>query len=328
MNIRLAQISCLFLVIVLLIGIESCTVKEPTKIDNDIIINYLDLEAKSIFVSTLDSVQLNLRTDTLKSNIPFNYKEVLAIIDERFIEIDTIETNTETRQFLKAMLLADFVFSSFSLQLFGNRYGLANDVTVKNDWNSYSTSEQYGLGNNNIVSLDCGGRTNFYLQLIDNLLNLSGRDTSIPGIHTYPIIEIGAEEYILDPSEPVVFTDSKSNILSFDDLKLGVEEIHFLRTKRSFGGNHFLISKDLNQSLLQFDGDMIRQIKGFIRQEIIEPEKKIPDCNLPIFEKEWNVYPLNQTNNKFAIEVNYQRNLLTSLNYVTFYNSYFGKPCN
>ena len=117
MNIRLAQISCLFLVIVLLIGIESCTVKEPTKIDNDIISNYLDLEAKSIFVLTLDSVQLNWRTDTLKSNIPFNYEEVLAIIDERFIEIDTIETNTETRQFLKAMLLADFVFSSFSLQL-------------------------------------------------------------------------------------------------------------------------------------------------------------------------------------------------------------------
>lgn len=43
------------------------------------------------------------------------------------------------------------------------------------------------------------------MKLVKNYLKIPIRDTSIESVHTYPIVTIGNHEYIVDPSDPIIF---------------------------------------------------------------------------------------------------------------------------
>ena len=317
-----------FGLIIICSGINACSTEENAEIDSQVILKYTSEIPKNAFVSNFDSIQYNLKQDTLERNIPFTFKELMVRIQKEFQLIDTIKTNKNTKLYLKSILLADAVYSGFSLQLFGNSYGLSNDRELKKDWNSFSLEKQYNLGNQNKISANCGPRTIFYKKLVDKLLKIPVRDTSIINIHTYPIVVIGGQDYIIDPNEPIIFFNQENNkILTYQGLYKGVEKINFRKSKRSFGTNHFLISNSLNEKLIKYEGNLNNKLISFIQADILDKNKKIPDCYLPIFEKSQNVYPVNNEYNLLAIEIANQRNMGTILNQMTFYNSYFGISC-
>ena len=318
-----------FGLIIICSGINACSTEENAEIDSQVILKYTSEIPKNAFVSNFDSIQYNLKKDTLERNIPFTFRELIVNIQKEFQLIDTIKTNKNTKLYLKSILLADVVYAGFSLQMFGNSYGLSNDRELKKDWSFFSIEKQYNLGNQNKVSANCGPRTIFYKKLVDKLLKIPVRDTSIVNIHTYPIVEIGGRDYIVDPYEPFIFLNQKNNkILTYQELSKGVGKINFRKSKRSFGTTHSLISNYLNERLIIYEGDLKYKLISFIQADIVDSNKKIPDCYLPIFEKSPNVYPVNNEYNLLAIEVSNQRNMGTILNQMTFYNSYFGISCN
>lgn len=320
------SVYCVSLFFLLLLS--SCA-DSNNEIDAGLVIRFVDT-SKGInesLVKSLKEVNVVCTKDTIASNLPYTFEEAFSKIDQKFADIDTIKTNSETLLYLKALVLSDFVYGSVGFQFLGGRLGMRCDESLVSEFPEMSLKEVYNYTNTNKLALDCGLLTMYYQNLIDSLLNLSFRDTSIQGIHTYPLTKIGNREFIIDPSDPFVLFDlSKNRVLGYREI-IQVDSLVFLRTKRLFGRSQLLISKCLFEHLVPHEDDICGNFIQNTRKYLYSKElysKLIVNNRISYYvEKEFNSFPLSSNQNRFKIE-NSIGIVSCKINKQTFTQNYLG----
>lgn len=178
-------------------------------------------------------------------NLDYSYHEAILVLKEKFQAIDTLLISADAKQYAKSLIVADFVYATFSYQFLGPNLGIANDTMLAISWDTLPLSICYNIGNYNQASVYCAERTNFYLRLVDTLLNIKGREVFVQDIHTFPVLEIGKGSFIVDPYDPFVIVDSSETwLVDYQSLIDGFEKNYFKpkRTARMFGGSRQLLS--------------------------------------------------------------------------------------
>ena len=181
--------------------------------------------------------------DTLYSNLPYTYKQGLAVLHSCFNKIDSSQLGASSKQYCKLLLLADFTYATFSYQFLGPALGLEKDTNC--NWHTIPLADFYELGNKNQFSFYCTERSIFFLRMADTLLHIKGRIISVEGVHDYPIVYLHTDTFIVDPFDPFVICDSaRTNLLNYNtalNSKLSNSCIP-VRTRRFFGNTRQLIS--------------------------------------------------------------------------------------
>lgn len=182
-------------------------------------------------------------TDTLYSNLPYQYKQALTTLRYYFTKADSLHVPVASRQYIKALIVADFVYAAFSYQFLGPELGLAHHSTQQ--WDTVALEHFYQAGNTNQTAFYCTERTNFYLRLVDTLLGLKGQCISVQQVHTFPVVQIAGNSYIIDPYDPFVIYDATTKTIAPYSITQNTRQIHNaipIRTKRLFGNTRQLLS--------------------------------------------------------------------------------------
>ena len=263
--------------------------------------------------------------DTIKYNISNTFEESISLLKSELIKVDTITSNRETKDYIKSLIIADYVYAAFSFQFLGSKLGMAEDASSIKNWDTISIKTCFDLGNKNQYAVFCGERTTFYNRLIEKLLRLKTRQTSVQGVHTFPIIIIGGKDYIIDPYDPFVAVDTLNKaVLDYNlILKKQYKSLKPIRTKRIFGSSRMLISKKLHDNLKNTYGKI--NLARMLDRYLIENDRylsayKPKNYELPI-EKTKKITMILNNKNIFAVNINgrIDGNLITEKDFYKYY---------
>lgn len=266
-----------------------------------------------------------LQKDTLKYNISNTFEKSFSLLKLELSKIDTITSNKETKDYIKSIIIADYVYAAFSFQFLGPKLGMAKDASFIKNWNKTSIKSCFNLANKNQYAVFCGERTLFYNRLITHLLNLKTRQTSIKGIHTFPIIKIGDKEYIIDPYDPFVAVDTlNKTVLDYNSiLNKQYKSLKPIRTKRLFGSSRMLISDKLYTKLKNTYGEI--NLGNMLDKYLVDNDQylslfKPKNFEVPL-EKTKRITMVLNKKNIFAITINgrIDGNLKTEKDFYKYY---------
>lgn len=219
--------------------------------------------------------------DTLFENYPFSFLEALEEIQIVFRAIDTTNYNLETRQYLKALTLADFVFAISSFRLLGDDDGIRNDTFIIDSWHDLPLSVCYDIANQNFAALYCGERTDFFRRLCDTLLQLPTEEINfMDGFHIFPLVNIQGVHFLIDPYSPFIVYDVHTLLmLPFDSVFVKNEyDIKIERSNRIFGCSRELVSTPLLKEISTTE--IICDVKDFVKQTALQKLGRLPDSAL------------------------------------------------
>jgi hypothetical protein len=164
------------------------------------------------------------------------------------------------------------------------------------------------------------------MDLVNQLLPIDVRDTSIAGVHTYPITKILKMEYIIDPSEPIIFFDkSGKKVLTLNDLRIR-RDINFSRSKRSFGSTRLLISSRLISYIAPLAQTFKFQLLAYLNQRESAIIAHLPLCFKAKYPPSLLIFNSDNTFNPKAILFD-DRDLGTQISVEVFERNYLGKQC-
>lgn len=279
---------------------------------NDVNENDVNSEIiKHLFLETAngDEVEVELITsqDTLFNNLPYQYKTFDTFICKRLELTDTINTNKATRDYIKALLLANAVHRLFSFQFLGN-YGYPLTPIACEGWNNLSDEKRFNIGNNNQQPIWCGDRALYFLSVLKKYTNIDGYAVSIKGVHTYPVIKLGKKYYIVDPYDPFVVINKTFEMVDYSELiaNNNKNNVEVKRTKRIFGySNHLVSQKLLNviNSCIDSNKTIDARIKVFLSANKESILKNVDICAYE--ESNWKGVIRKTTSevNPIAIEI-------------------------
>jgi hypothetical protein len=281
-----------------------------------------------------DTLSLTVSFDTLKCNQNLNYNQALDILRNKFIQFDSNYQNENTKKYLKALYISEFVYASFSFQFMGYQLGKTNHKIAIENWNNMPLEKCYNMGNSNLVPVWCGDRTSFYIRLLDSLLGIKATSVSIKNIHTFPLVNIGNRRFIFDPYDPfVVFDSLKSRVLDYDEaLKycLKNNSINIIRTKKTFGFSNELVSNDLTRDILAVSNnekqDFSQKLMFYFKKNKDVFLKRFNKCTFEKHAKNGVIYHSNLKDDKFVFQLIDKLNNLP-MNVNRFKKYYFGIDC-
>jgi hypothetical protein len=304
------------------------------KINNQLIKNtFID----SIFVNyesyknDISTISTNV---TLICNQNLSYCQAIVILGNKFIQFDSNYQNENTKKYLKALYLCEFVHAAFSFQFLGSKLGKTNHNIAIENWNKMTLENCYNMGNNNLAPVWCGDRTSFYIRLLDSLLGIKATTISIKNVHTFPIVNIGNRRFVFDPSDPFIILDSlKLKIIDYDEsLKycLKGQRFQVIRTKKIFGFPNELVSNDLTNEILAVskneNQDISQKIMLYFTKNKVNFLKRINTCSFENYNKKGLVYNSNLKYDRFIIHfINNLNNFPMKMNH--FKKFYFGIDC-
>ena len=221
-------------------------------------------------------------------NLPYQFEEAVEVLQTKFKDVDQENTSIESKNLAKSLILADFVYAAFSFRLLGSE--LETDE-MQLDWYHASLQECYTKGNNNELAVYCGERSIFFSRMLDSLLHLKSRIMVIPGVHNFPLVQIGELEYIVDPYDPfVVFNPFQGELIPYNQLADNQSNLSFFRTKRIFGATRDLISDNMVMKATGSNDirEMGKMFKNYITENILSSPQADSICNyanLPNFSE-------------------------------------------
>lgn len=258
-----------------------------------------------------NDIHATFNDDTLKCNQNLNYNQALNFLGNIFSQIDSVSENKDTKNYLKALYLTEFVYASFSFPFLGLQEGKTNHNVSIDNWNKMPLEICYNMGNNNLAPVLCGDRAGFYIRLLDSLLGIKATSISIKNVHTFPLVTIGNRRFILDPYDPfIIFDTSLSNILDYDQLQkliLKNDTYKVMRTKRIFGFPNELISQQLASDILSISNnketDFSQKLSYYLSLNKANLLQGIDMCSFETFNKIGVIHPCNLVNDKYVISM-------------------------
>ncbi|MES2690357.1 MAG: hypothetical protein V4658_08140 [Bacteroidota bacterium] len=235
-------------------------------------------------------------TDSLlKYNIAMDFTHVYAYVKAKLNALDGSSCNTTTKQYIKCLVLADLVHAAFSVQYSGGILDTFNCVRsyAEND----HLSAYYAHGNSNDFAVNCDGRTNYFIKLVDTLLGIKAYPVSVKSIHTFPLVVIGGSKYLVDPGNPAVLIDGGHNsIIDFDRfVNRDYKTLSLLPTGRIFGNSKDLVTHFLYAKIA---GDQKNTQKEFAavlddyvmkNNEQLKPFEKYTKIYGPVPKRFWHI---------------------------------------
>jgi hypothetical protein len=316
------------LVVFISTGLFNRCGKAKTKLDSKLIYSRLEVSADSNLEFTYfpDSINFSYQADTIKQNIPLTFTEFNKLITKKFDSLDKVNTNSKTIKFLKAFYLAEACFVIHSGSFLGEKHGLFKKSEIKRAWSQYNLKQQYEFANSNEIPLQCGEISSFYRKLLKRKINIDSRDTSITGVHTYPVVLIEDDEYIMDPYDPTLIISAldSNRILPFDAIKKNPELAIPVRVNNAFGEKHFLLSNALLDNLHAEDSNINRAIVAFLNKlkENIRQNTNV----IYHLDKNWLIRPVSAGCCRFAFNRVYKPDYSSSCANKNFIRLYFGAP--
>ncbi len=298
-----------FLLMFSIISYISCKNKIQNTIDVELI--------KKIFVdsnyqnTTLNSTDFDFEfiNDTiLTNNKNERIEDALKEITDKYLLIDTLKTNLETKQYTKSLLLAEWIYANFNYQFLGPRLGLADTLQSGINFKSTNPNTCYQAGNSNLMAVWCGDRSNLFVRLIDSLLKLPTAVISIERIHTFPIVKIAGKNYIIDPYDPfVLFDEQLKHIVDYEVFKINPDSINTkaIRTSRNFGNAGELVSKQLYELMQKKYGgknyDIGKMIESYLKTNRSFLSTFNDTCKSEPFIMKRKVLPVLSKTNAFVL---------------------------
>lgn len=315
----------IFLFFVTLIGVNCNTFKDE-QINGGVL--------KSIFlpeiakVGSLENLECTFDSVVMKSNALYSFDSLMLNIDFVLKNIDTLNTNIETKQYIKVLLLAEWVHALFNYQFLGNLGGSSTNISIPN-WGTKSIKECLAAGNSCSHSIWCGDRNVFYLKLLKKMVGVDGYIVSINNIHTYPIVFLKAGVYIIDSYNPFIVFGENNRVVNFSSIVNRVSNYTILRTKRSFGFPSYLISNNLvnqinNYSVNNFPIE--KKLELFIKGNKESFLKQVDRCSYEIFNKKGILRKTHCETNPYVIQLIDNR-ISKPLSLTRFKKYYLGINC-
>lgn len=303
---------------------------------NDLSIKNICIDSSKIEIGAIrNELKTNSSIDTLKCNHDLSYNQALTTLRDKFIQIDILNEGEHTKTYLKALLLSEFVYASFSFQFLGSELGKTNHHISIDNWDKMTLENCYNLANNNLAPVWCGDRTSFYIRLLDHLLGIKATAISIKDVHTFPIVNIGKRRFIFDPYDPFIIFDSLTmKVMDYDEAFkncLNESRLKILRTKRSsYGFPNELISNKLTNDILAVSKnekqDISQKLMIYLTKNKAFFLSHINTCSYETYNKIGTIYQLNLKEDRYIIQLeNNLNNVPMSLN--RFKKYYFGIDC-
>lgn len=243
------------------------------------IVNDLDLTPISYehYTKYLTNSTFNFYEDTLYKNIDLSWLELDSILKLNFKRIDSLQTDNDHKNLYKSSVLADLVFSLFGSQFLGNKIGLWDSIVAIEDFKKLSLPDKYRIVNSNELLLSCGEMAFFFKDLVESHLDIEVEVISIDKFHTFPLIKLSGNYYIMDPYDPV-FLFSNNKLLSYDDLLTNsYNGLSIYRTSRMFGNSKGIVSKKFIDFLI---GKYKREsFKELLNAFVLDNSKSILNSN-------------------------------------------------
>jgi len=308
--------------------ISSCIKSNNEEINTKIVKEYFFLNNNLNFLDS-NIIVLIKSSDTVVLNLNNSFEKSLLFLKSKFFSIDLIKANLETRNYIKALLLAEFVYASFSIQILS--YDKCSHSDSVYNWNKMSLKEQFDFGNNNTQPIWCGDRTSFYIKLLDSLLCLKSSSLSIKNIHTFPLVHLKTGDYIIDPFDPfVVLNEKQDSIINYRGISNNKYFINYiaLRTNRIFGNKNEIISRKFVIKLMNEVniGKSFCDKLNFYLENNDSFNKNYLKWSLEPFNKNGTVYSIVNGNYSFIIKYHDNKNnAIMNINH--FKKFYFGIDC-
>lgn len=271
--------------------------------------------------------------DTLFTNMPYDFKSFNLFLNKQFDSIDTINTNKATRDYIKALFLADAIHRLFSFQFMGN-HGYSPTPIAYPEWNEISDEQKFTVGNNNQQSIWCGDRTNFYLSLLKKTTGINGYSVSLPDIHTYAVLKIGNKHYIVDAYDPFIVMNKKNEVVDYATMIANKynnkNNIEVIRTKRLFGYPNYLLSErflHIINSQTGINKSVDQRLLSFLTKHKNTLLKNVDSCSYENIGGKGILRTTKSSINPYAIEIKRDKTFSTML-FSRFNKYYLGISCN
>ena len=316
----------------------SCINNNQNKIDIKILkIIFIDTNKvyKTLNINDFKSNEFSCKfiNDTIKRNSKNGFKDALKKLIEKYNCIDELKTNDQTKQYIKSLLLEEWLYSSFNFQFLGPVLGLADTSRFNIDFGTSDISNCYLIGNTNQVAVWCGERTKLFIRLADSLLHLKTKKITFKNTHTFPLVEIGNAIYIIDPFDPfILFDENLQTVVDYNKLIANTENINIkaLRTKRNFGNSGELISKNfynlLKNKYANKSDDVGIMISRYLNQNRRMLTGFIDSCTFESFSMKTKVFPVVSLTNSFVLFTT-QNTLPNCIKNSRFNKLYLGFDC-
>lgn len=287
----------------------SCKEQKPNTIDVELIKKIFIESNFKYLKSNSNDFNFEFVNDTIFSNNSNqNIDDALKSLTDKYLHVDTINTNIETKQFVKSLLLAEWIYANFNFQFLGPRLGLTDTISANINFMSSNSQLCYQAGNTNQMAVWCGDRSNLFTRLADSILHLKSEIISIEKIHSFPVVTIAQKKYIIDPYDPfVLFNQDKNKIIDYEFYKSNPDSINLsaIRTKRNFGTSGELVSKSLYK-MMQINynvegADIGLLIRNYLKTNLQFFSSFNDTCKSEPFVTERKVYPVYSKTNAFVL---------------------------
>lgn len=305
---------------------SNCNPVKVEQIDGNIV--------KAIFlpeiikVGSLENIECTFDSTIQKNKIQYSLDSLMFNIAFVFKNIDTLNTNIATKQYIKALLLADLVHALFNFQFLGNLGGSFSNISIPN-WNTKSIEECLVVSKSCNQSIWCGDRNIFYLNLLKKTVGVDGYLVSLNNIHSYPIIFLKTGVYIIDSYDPFIVFGENNKVVNFSSIVNGANDYYILRTKRYFGFPNYLISNNLVNQINSYSINNFpieKKVELFINGNKESFLKQVDKCSYEIFNKKGILRKTDCEINPYAIQL-IENRISKPLSLNRFKKYYLGINC-
>jgi len=267
------------LIIMTLLG---CKVEKKEIITHNQLRNYLNQD--NFPESFKDYFQCDSIILSINQNVNFSYEQSIKNLKVLFDDIDQNSSNKKLNNFIKSLVVADFVYASFSYRFLGDSLGIDNDSSIIKKWDTLSLKKCFDIGNHNHAAIYCNNRTSFYVRLLDTLLSIKTEIIEIEGVHTFPLTFIDDERFLIDPYDPFVVYDSISKVvLAYDSIRNNPYK-QIIRSKRLFGCSRELVSNPLLQKVgIKYNVCSLMEYLKKIGEQYIKNDSLLLQIHIPNF---------------------------------------------
>ncbi len=176
-------------------------------------------------------------------------------------------------QYWAALRLCDFVFGQ-------TRFEFPDGKSQPYKYIEASLAES----RHDSIAFQCRERSLLFLDLCKRYIGISGRMVDIPSKHSFPLIQIGHQEFLLDPYDPIVqvnFVDS--TIMNWNQVISGQSAL-WVRSRREFGPTYELIPQSLHDHFVQRASTPSRWMNGLQSEfeRLLDSTKHSPNPVIPL----------------------------------------------